>query len=125
MQGRVEKIWENQSNSGKYWVLSIEGERYAVWDRKQMVGLRPGSLVDYDYRESGQYRNISRLNPVRSSGSMDPYLEERELRIIRMSCLRSACQMTYNIDMNWEDKVKETLILARRFDRYVLGTEKT
>jgi hypothetical protein len=121
VQGRVERIWENERNGKPYWVLRIDGERYTVWNPEQLQGVEEGSLVVYEYKQSGRYRNITGLIPVRPAESAQPYVSERDLRVIRLSCLRSATQMLYNIEMNWEEKIKSTLDLAREFERYVIG----
>ena len=64
MQGRVGKSWENDGNGRPYWVLQIDGERYTTWNRKSLEGVQEGSLIEYEYKQSGKYRNISSLAPV-------------------------------------------------------------
>ena len=46
MEGKVEKIWENEKNGKKYWVMAIDGERYSVWDVKYINCISEGSVVD-------------------------------------------------------------------------------
>jgi hypothetical protein len=131
MEGRVDKIWENESNGKLYWVLQIDGERYATWNRKHLEDLKEGSLVVYEYKQSGKYRNITSLAPVNApddeekpvyrSKFTDPY--ERDLRMVRMSALRSATQLIYNEQMDWDQKVASTFELAREFEHYVVGKE--
>lgn len=132
MQGHVERIWENQSSKGPYWVLKIDGERYTVWDPILLEGVEEGRQVAYEYKQSGNYRNISALSVVPSSdgrgsadssGSMAPYANDRELRIVRMSALRSAAQLLYNTEMDWNEKVNTALDAARQFESYVMGED--
>lgn len=54
MKGIFDKIWENKTKGNKpYWVLSIEGENYSVWDKKNLEGIQEGSTVEYDWKASG------------------------------------------------------------------------
>ena len=129
MRGKVERIWRSKLDNGIYWILSIDGQRYTYGRHELPGGMREGSQVDYLYRETEGYRSLSRLSVIgqrtqgsrqRESPSRD-YQSERDRRLFRASCLRSATQMIYEIDMKWEDKVRETLNLAKQFERYVIG----
>jgi hypothetical protein len=118
MQGYVEDILHKERNGKPYWILKIEGNNYTVWDRKYIEGIKKGSLVAYEFKQSGNYRHITSLKPL--EGSLAPYSQE-ELRIIRMSCLRSAVNLTSEMGLEYKDKVEATIHLAKQFEKYVLG----
>ena len=135
MQGQIKKIWENETSSGqRYWAVSIEGQRYNIWNPKHISGLTEGDYVSYEFKESGRYRNISKIDRIEdppTSGPGSPSTEhgyrapDRNAQIVRMSVLRSAAEVLYNSDMPWEEKGRYTIELARQFERYVTGFDDT
>jgi hypothetical protein len=121
-QGYVEKIWENQREGKRYWTLRIDGERYTCWDPKIVEGVQEGSLVAYQYKQQNKYRHLTELNLV--SSSSEPY-KEREVRMIRMSALRSAVTLLSEVEeLEYKERVKTTLQTARYFERYILGSDE-
>lgn len=118
MRGRINKIWENSSKEGqKYWVLSIDGKRYSVFDGDYVDGLEEGSVVEYDANKKGKYNNITALKKIQVDD--DSYLSRKDEQIIRMSCLKSASELLSGIDMEPDKKADAAIGVARKFQRYV------
>lgn len=41
MKGIIGKIWKNQTATGKdYWVLSVGGNNYSIWDKQYVPNYR-------------------------------------------------------------------------------------
>jgi len=121
VQGKVNKIWENESKDGrKYWVLSIDGKRYSVWDEDYIKGLDEGSFVEYSCKKSGRYNNITDLKKINTD---DSYLNRKDEQIIRMSCLKSASELLMGIEMEPDKKADIAIGIARKFQKYVKGEE--
>ena len=119
MKGKIDKIWENESKDGKkYWVLSINGKRYSVWDEDYLNGVDEGAMVEYNWKKSGKYQNITELRKIRSE---DPYLIQKDEQIVRMSCLKSASELLSGMDMEPEKKADMAIGIARKFQKYVKG----
>ena len=73
MKGTIEQVWENESRNGqKYITVQIGGERYSVWDTKYFDRLQEGAEIDYDFRQSGKFRNLTEVNPIEPQGNPDP-----------------------------------------------------
>ena len=111
MRGKIERIWENHTKNGeKYWVLFISGKNYSVWDSSVIEGLSEGAEVEYEFKRSGKYNKITDLKVIQepAQSGQAPAQDTRELRIIRMSCLRSAAEIIspYNLDL--EEKTEKT-----------------
>lgn len=68
MKGTIEQIWENESKNGQqYLTVQIDGERYSVWDTKYFDQLHEGAEIEYQFRQSGNFRNITEVsNPAQS-----------------------------------------------------------
>jgi len=117
MQGRINKIWENESKDGKkYWVLGIDGRRYSVWDEDYMKDLGEGSLIEYSCKKSGKYNNITDIKKIQTD---EPYSNRKDEQIIRMSCLKSASELLSGIDLEPEKKADVAIGIARKFQKYV------
>ena len=87
MRGKIERIWENQTKDGeKYWVLSIDGKNYSVWDPAVLEGLSEGMEVEYEFRRSGKYNRITDLKKLDTSQRGPDAESPRDLKIIRDSC---------------------------------------
>lgn len=62
IKGKVEKVWNNQTLKGKrYSVLQIDGEWYSLWNEAYFDRIKTGQTIEFDYRESGKYKNISKI----------------------------------------------------------------
>ena len=123
MKGRIERIEEKHARNGQtYLLLSIDGQNYSLWDGKAFDGVREGDLVEYKWKQSGDYRNITDIAPVAEpSGNGQPV---REVQILKMSCLKSASTILGNLDCEPDERVTLTIGAARRFEKYVTGEEE-
>jgi hypothetical protein len=122
MKGVIDKIFENKTKKQKpYWVLSIGGENYSVWDRKFMEGLQEGATVEYEWMASGDFKKVTEIRRI----DMEPGLDQgqkaynRNQQIVRMSCIKSATVLVSNSDADPKEKGKITLGLARKFEEYI------
>ena len=126
MRGKIERIWENQTKNGeKYWVLSISGKNYSVWDSSVIEGLSEGAEVEYEFKRSGKYNKITDLKVIQepAQSGQTQTQDTRELRIIRMSCLKSAVELISDYRSEPERKIGKALEISKRFERYVLSGE--
>lgn len=125
MKGVIDRIFENTTKKKMpYWVLSIGGENYSVWDKKFMEGLQEGATVEYGWAASGDFKKVTEIRRI----DMEPSLDRegkaysRSQQIVRMSCIKSATMLVSNFDTHPNEKGEITLGLARKFEQYV--TEK-
>ncbi|MBW1731416.1 MAG: hypothetical protein JRJ75_11080 [Deltaproteobacteria bacterium] len=122
MQGRIGKIWENETREGKkYHVLEIGGEKYSVWDQRLLEGLGEGSLVEYEWKKSGDFRKITDLRPSATPDAGNYSHERKNREIIRMSCLKSASELLYGLFLDPDVKTRKAIDIAREFEKYVRG----
>jgi len=129
MQGTVNRIWHNQRADGsEYWVVSVDGLRYSTWDENLVRGIREGDTVEFAFNRSGRYRNLTALKrasppPFTTADKLVP--SPKSLRIVRMSCLRTAAEMVKDSTLLPEQKVSLVLTIAQRLEKHVLGTGET
>ena len=120
MRGTIEQVWKNESRNGrKYLTVQIGGDKYSVWDAKYFDQLQPGATIEGEVRESGNYKHLSEIEPVRarSDGGYRP--SDKDRQITRLSCLKSASEIAAPVAMDIEGKQELVVELARRFERYV------
>ncbi len=143
MKGKIAKIWMNNLDDGRtYATLSINGERYTLWDKKYLNSLKEGDTVSYDFKQSGKYKNIKSIskvnaNPKDESNSkaklpynglnnngIDQQLK-KDLEIVRMSCLKTAAlYITQDmIDLPLDKKADTIVEVAKKFESYVTDFE--
>jgi hypothetical protein len=122
MKGVIDRIFENTTKKKMpYWVLSIGGENYSVWDKKFMEELHEGATVEYEWAASGDFKKVTEIRKI----NMEPGLERegkvysRNQQIVRMSCIKSATVLISNFEAQPDEKGKITLGLARKFEEYV------
>ena len=119
MKGLIEKLWENQDRKGRrYLVLEIAGERYSLWDEDLMNGLDEGLVVEYEWKQSGKYKNLTEIEPERAY-SASVRAEKRDKDMVRMSCLKSAAAVLASCELEPDKKGEHTLELAKSFERYI------
>jgi hypothetical protein len=126
MQGRVGKIWDNETKDKKrYTVLEIGGEKYSVWEAALVEGLAEGDSVEYDWKQSGNFRKITGLKKLGLDPGFEDYTPGRKsLEIIRMSCLRSASELVQGTYKDPDQRKTKALDIAREFEKYVIGLEE-
>jgi hypothetical protein len=117
MKGTVEKIWENESRSGqKYLGISIDGQRYTLWEEKYFDLIHEGETIDFDWKKSGKYRNITEIT---TRNDDNDYSKRRLKSIIRMSCLKSASELISDSDIETEKRADLAIDFAKKFENYV------
>ena len=122
MRGTIEQVWENESKKGqKYLTVQVGGERYSVWDDKYFDALQEGVTVDYDFRQSGNFKNMTDIEPVGGNGNGLPQYQPngKARQIARMSCLKSASEILAPVQLDPDAKKDLTIETARFFERYV------
>lgn len=126
MEGVINKIWENQDPKGnRYVVLDISGERYSLWYKDQMDGLTEGQRVEYEWKQSGKYRNITKLELVGEEPvEHDRVGVERGRDRLRLRCVESASRVLAHYDADPEQKGQFVLELARRLERYITEADE-
>jgi hypothetical protein len=145
MKGEIEKIWKNQTADGRrYNVIQIGGERYSLWEGDYLDTLSEGQALEFDFRESGEYRNISKIYEPKSATEEAPITEGpeaigkppeyvatgsggggnggnggRSRQIVRMSCLRSASQILGGSRIPAGERAEKTIEIAKKFEKYI------
>lgn len=124
MKGTVEELSREVSKRGdEYLRVQIDGEKYSIWDPQYIGSFDVGDSLEFEYKESGQWKNITSLavdeveNP--NIPPTDTYRMAHDRRIARMSCVKSAAYVLANLEMEAEPKGEQTLTLARVFERYI------
>lgn len=128
MRGTIEQVWENESRKGqKYLTVQVGGERYTVWDDKYFDTLQEGVTVDYDFRQSGKFKNMTDIEPVDGNGNGLPQYQPngKARQIARMSCLKSASEILAPVQLDPDAKKDLTIETARFFERYVFEGDVT
>ncbi len=126
MRGTIEQIWENESRKGqKYLTVQVGGERYSVWDDKYFDTLQEGITIDYDFRQSGNFKNMTDIQPANGNGNELPQYRPngKDRQIARMSCLKSASEILAPVQLDPDAKKNLTIETARFFERYVFEGE--
>jgi hypothetical protein len=127
MKGEVEKVWKNETSDGrKYEVFQIGGQRYSLWEEEYLDKIQEGQPLEFDFRESGDFKNISKIYGA-ETGAKQPEGEEktpkyddgRNKRIVRMSCLRSAAGVLTGSTIPCEKRADKTIEIAKKFEKYI------
>ena len=120
MLGRVENIEESRSKEGSpYWIITISGRRYTVWDGDLIKGLQPGENIEFFFVNSGGFRKVVALHKASSQSNLNPWLEKGK-QIARMSCLRTAAQIVEAKRLDPTKKATVILKIAGLLETYVL-----
>lgn len=133
MKGEIEKIWKNTTPDGRrYDVLQIGGVRYSVWDEGYLDKLKEGQTLEFDMRESGDYKNICKIydpagaNNPGESNALPPETpangnarNQKSRQIVRMSCLRSASQILGGSRIPAGERADKTIEMAKKFEKYI------
>lgn len=148
IQGEVERVWPNRTQSGKrYNVIEVGGARYSLWDADYFDKIEKGDKVEFEYKESGKFKNIVKVydgsepepgnggngnnsfsgskyteNDGFSNGSNgDGYGTDRLSKMVRMSCLKSASPLVAGTKVAYGDRADKTIELAQKFEQYING----
>ena len=131
MKGKISKIWINRLDDGRtYATLSINGERYTLWDKKYIDSLKEGDVIKYEFKQAGRFKNIKNISKLQkikdaesigySAGMPSDYDLRKDREIVRMSCLKSALYMTRDfLEMSIEERVAKAISVARQFEKYI------
>ena len=124
MKGTIEQVFENESKNGqRYMTVQIGGERYSVWDQKYFDHMQQGAEIEYDFRQSGNFRNITQVSAPSAepdNGNGTPtYHNGRDRQITRLSCLKSAAEIISPAQLTPDVKRDLVIDTARVFERYV------
>ncbi len=133
MKGEIEKIWKNATADGrKYNVLQIGGVRYSLWEGDYLDKLSEGQTLEFDFRESGDFRNISKIydpagakKPSENDAlppeppANDNQQGQKARQIVRMSSLRSASQILNGSRIPAGERAEKTIEIAKKFEKYI------
>jgi hypothetical protein len=127
MKGIIERIYPNKLQDGReYLTLQISGGKYSLWDKKHFGELDEGMPVDFKFKASGKYLNISEIEEdpdykPENGGNNNPfnYPNHRDLQILKTSCLKCATYLTKDISVGLEKRLDLTLDVAKRFEKYL------
>jgi len=135
MKGEIEKIWKNQTSDGRrYNILQIGGERYSLWEEDYLDKLQEGQTLEFDFRESGEFKNINRIYEPEAAngqpgnetkeeqppGCNGPQANDQKTRqIIRMSSLRSASRILGGSRIPAGKRAEKTIEIAKKFEKYI------
>ena len=120
MLGRIEKLWENETDKGQpYQVLAIGDHRYSLWDKKQFGKFAEGDTVEFDWKKAGEYKNITTIEVVETPNNVSNGSTGKNERIVKMSSLKTAGMVLGPLDMEPKEKVLLTVDTARYFEKYI------
>jgi len=121
MKGEVEKIWKNETEDGrKYEVFQINGERYSVWEEGYLDRIQEGQSLKFDFKESGDFKNITKIYENPEPGPEEPGYEDHKLkRTIRMSCLKSASRVLTGSKIPYKNRADKAIEIAKKFEKYI------
>ena len=121
MKGEIERIWKNETEDGrKYEVLQINGERYSLWDENYLDEIQEGQALEFEYKESGDFKNITKVyNPGDDGSKENAYGDQRTRRIVKMSSLRSASRVLVGSKIPTQDRADKTIEIAKKFEKYI------
>jgi hypothetical protein len=120
MLGRIDQLWDNKTDKGQpYQVLAIGDDRYSFWDKKQFGKFRKGDTVEFDWKQAGDYKNITTIEVVETSNNGSNGSNGKNERIVKMSSLKTAGMVLGPVDMEPKEKVLLTVDTARYFEKYI------
>ena len=120
MLGRIDQLWDNKTDKGQpYQVLAIGDDRYSFWDKKQLGKFRKGDTVEFDWKQAGEYKNITNIELTEADNNDNNSSNGKDQRIVKMSCLKSAGMVLGPMDIEPKKKVLATVSVAQYFERYI------
>ena len=120
MLGRIDQLWDNKTDKGQpYQVLAIGDDRYSFWDKKQFGKFRKGDTVEFDWKQAGEYKNITTIELSEADNNDYNNSNGKDQRIVKMSSLKTAGIVLGPLDMEPKEKVLLTVDTARYFEKYI------
>ena len=121
MKGEVEKVWKNETADGtKYEVFQINGERYSLWEEDYLDRIQEGQSLEFDFKESGEFRNITKIYENPESEQKEPGYEDQRLKkTVRMSCLKSASRVLAGTKVPYLNRTDKVIEIAKKFENYI------
>jgi hypothetical protein len=121
MKGEVEKVWKNETENGrKYEVFLIGGERYSLWEEGYLDKIQEGQTLEFDFRESGDFKNITRVYELPENEPKDPeYGDQKLKKTVRMSCLKSASRVLIGSKIPYQNRADKAIEIAKKFEKYI------
>lgn len=149
MKGKIDNIKINNLNDGRsYATLSIGGQRYSLWNKEYMEELNKGDMIEYDFKQSGKYKNITDISehiknskPDSQDNDLQNYISKKEYNnnginnemddfispelkkdreIVRMSCIKSAIYLTKDLGrIDLDKKSNHVINTAKKFENYI------
>ena len=138
VKGEVEKVWHNKTSAGKrYDVIEVAGGRYSVWDGEYLGKIEKGEMVEFEYKQSGNFNNVLKFNdgsqpeqdnakdykrePATSTGN--GYNGDKLQQMARMSGLKSASALLSGTKVPYGERADKTIEMAMKFEKYILGND--
>ena len=119
MLGRIDQLWDNKTDKGQpYQVLAIGDDRYSFWDKKQFGKFRKGDTVEFDWKQAGEYKNITTIELSEADNNYNNS-NGKDKRMAKMSCLKSASRILGPMDIEPNKKIRATVSVAKYFERYI------
>jgi hypothetical protein len=129
MKGVIERIDHKELGDGReYLSFQISGNKYSVWDKKYFGQFTEGMPVDFKFKKSGKYLNISEIEEDpnykpgnNGNGNNNPfnYPNQRDLQILKTSCLKCATYLVNGVPLDVDKKVDLALDVAKRLEKYL------
>jgi hypothetical protein len=129
MKGIIERIDHKELGDGReYLTMEISGAKYSVWDKKYFGQFTEGMPVDFKFKKSGKYLNISEIeqdldykpgNNGNGNNNLFNYPNHRDLQILKTSCLKCATYLVNGVPLDVDNKVDLALDVAKRLEKYL------
>jgi hypothetical protein len=123
VKGEIEKIWKNETADGrKYEVLQMNGERYSLWEEDYLDKLQEGQTLEFDFRESGDFKNITKIYEKPETGpeeKRNEYDDQKTRKTVRMSCLKSASRVLIGSKIPYQNRAEKAIEIAKKFEKYI------
>jgi hypothetical protein len=138
IKGEVEKVWHNKTSAGKrYDVIEVSGGRYSVWDGEYLGKIEKGEMVEFEYKQSGNFNNVLKFNngsqpepdngkdyikePNTTAGNGNGYSGDRMQQMARMSGLKTAGALIAGSKVPYGERADKTIEMAMKFEKYING----
>jgi hypothetical protein len=123
VKGEIEKIWKNETADGrKYEVLQMNGERYSLWEEDYLDKLQEGQTLEFDFRESEDFKNITKIYEKPETGpeeKRNEYDDQKTRKTVRMSCLKSASRVLIGSKIPYQNRAEKAIEIAKKFEKYI------